>query len=383
MAKAKKTDVVEGEETVTSKDTLGALLKQTKGDHYNDVVAKNVLISTGSLLLDSQIKIRSGSIVRLCGAGAELGKTSEAFVLAQNFMDAFPKSKTIYIKAESRLSPEMQKRSGHTFVTTSEEWEYGTVFVWSVNYFETIASSLESLLKSMYEMGEQLCIIWDSLDGTILKSDAEKNVWSGDQVRVAGVPLLTKLLFKRFALPLSHYDALMIVTSQYSAAIKIDPYSKDVPRQVEGSGGSSIGHQSDYVLYYHPRYQGDFILEKPDEKPDSIKNKTLGVVSTVEIRKSATDCTGTKLKIPILRGRVGCAIWVEKEVVDMALQFNHLTRKGAWYSFSEEFVNLAKNDGIEIKVQHQGMNGVFEYIEENKPVFNWMLNQYKKLISSE
>ena len=365
---------------VSSKDALGSLLKLSKGDHYNDVVAKNLPISTGSLLLDSQIKIRSGSVIRLCGAGAELGKTSEAFVLAQNFMNVMPKSKTIYIKAESRLSPEMQKRSGHKFVSNSEDWEYGTVFVWSVNFFETIASTLESLLKTMHEGGEYLCIIWDSLDGTILKSDSQKDVWGNESVKVAGVPLLTKLLFKRFALPLSHYDALMIITSQYSAAIKIDPYSKDVPRQIEGSGGSSIGHQSDYVLYYHPRYNGDFILEKPDEKPDLVKNKVLGVFSTVEIRKSATDVTGTKLKIPILKGRIGCAIWVEKEVVDMAVQYGQLTRKGAWFSFAQSLIDEAKIDGVEIKEQHQGINGVFDYIDSNRNIFDWLYTKFKKMI---
>ena len=380
MAKSKASKEETENVEVSSKDALGSLLKLSKGDHYNDVVAKNLPISTGSLLLDSQIKIRSGSVIRLCGAGAELGKTSEAFVLAQNFMNVMPKSKTIYIKAESRLSPEMQKRSGHKFVSNSEDWEYGTVFVWSVNFFETIASTLESLLKTMHEGGEYLCIIWDSLDGTILKSDSQKDVWGNESVKVAGVPLLTKLLFKRFALPLSHYDALMIITSQYSAAIKIDPYSKDVPRQIEGSGGSSIGHQSDYVLYYHPRYNGDFILEKPDEKPDLVKNKVLGVFSTVEIRKSATDVTGTKLKIPILKGRIGCAIWVEKEVVDMAVQYGQLTRKGAWFSFAQSLIDEAKIDGVEIKEQHQGINGVFDYIDSNRNIFDWLYTKFKKMI---
>ncbi len=382
MAKAKKDNGGEVEEQASSKSFFAAVLKDTKGDHYNDVVPENTPISTGSLLLDSYVKIRSGSIIRLCG-NAELGKTSEAFVLAENFHKAFSKSKTIFIKAESRLSQEMRKRSGHKFVDKAEDWDYGTVFVWSVNYFETIASSLEGLIKAMHEAGEQLCIIWDSLDGTILKSDATKDVWGSESPKVAGIPLLTKLLFKRFALPVAHYDALMIITSQYSANIKIDPYAKDAPRQADGSGGSSIGHQSDYTFLYHPRYQGDYILEKPDEKPDPVKNKTLGILSTVEIRKSATDVSGTKLKIPIRKNRIGSAIWVEKEVLDMAMQFNHLTRKGAWYSFAEDLVVKAKEAGIIIQVQHQGMNGVFEYLEENKVVFEFLLKEYKDVIYSE
>jgi len=381
MARPKKVADETEETKVSTQDAFSAILKQTKGDHYNDVISENKIISTGSLQMDADLKIRSGSVVRLCGAGAELGKSSQAFVFAQNFMDIFPKSRTIYLKCESRLTPEMQKRSGHKFVTTAEEWEYGTVFVWSINYFETIASSLESLLKTMHEAGEQLCIIWDSLDQTILKQDAQKDVWGNESPKVAGVPLLTKLLFKRFALPINHYDALMIVISQYSAAIKIDPYAKDVPRQVEGSGGSSIGHQSDYVLYYHPRYNGDFILEKEGEKPDPVKNKVLGVTAVIEVKKSSVDITGKKYRVPIARGRIGCAIWTEKEIVDMLLQYTVLTRKGAWFSFDEKIINEAKEDGVEIKIQHQGINGVFAYLGENKAVYDWFLKKIKSFLS--
>jgi hypothetical protein len=231
----------------------------------------------------------------------------------------------------------------------------------------------------MHENGEHLAIIIDSLDGLILKKDLEVKGVDGNQM-VAGVPKLTKLLFRHLALPIAHYDILLLITGQYSADIKLDPYSPSIPRMGETGGGSSVPHQCDYVLQYLPRYQGDYILEKPDEKPDIIKNKILGVYATVEVKKSATDVTGTKIRIPIRKGRVGSAIWVEKEVVDMALQFNHLTRKGAWCSFSPEFIEMAKKDGIEIKPQHQGLNGVFEYVENNKDVFAWMYNQYKKLI---
>lgn len=379
MAKAKKEESNEAE--FNSKDFLGDILKDSKGDHYNDIISSNWPISFGSLQVDSHIVVRSGQVIRLAAAGPEMGKSSQAVVFAENYMTTVPKSKTILIKAEGRCSPEFQKRTGAKYVVSADKWEYGTIFIWSVNYFETIASGLESLLKNMHEAGEHLCIIWDSLDGTILKADAQKNVWGGSESpKVAGVPLLMKLLFKRFALPVSHYDALMIVITQYSAAIKLDPYSKDTPRQVEGSGGSSIGHQSDHVFFYHPRYNGDYILEKPDEKPDLVKNKVLGMYVTIEVKKGSSDITGTKFKVPVARKRIGCAIWAEKEVVDMALAYGHVIKKGAWLSFDENYVAQAKADGVEIKVQHQGLNNLFIYVEENKDVFNWMLNLYRKTL---
>lgn len=378
MARSKKIEETE-ENGNSSNDLLASLLAENKDSHFNDVVPLNKFITTGSLNLDSVIKVRSGGVVRLVAKTPESGKTSEAFVLADNYMKEMPKSKTLYVKAEGRLSKEIQDRTGLKFVHNASDWDYGTVFVLCSNVFEVVANFILQLSKQMYENGEYIAIIIDSLDGLILKKDLEVKGIDGNTM-VAGVPKLTKLLFRHLALPIAHYDILLLITGQYSADIKLDPYAPAIPRMGDSGGGSSVPHQCDYVLQYLPRYQGDYILEKPDEKPDLIKNKILGVYATIEIKKSATDVTGTKVKVPIKKGRVGSAIWVEKEVVDMALQFNHLTRKGAWYSFSQEFVDLAKKDGVEIKVQHQGLNGVFEYVEENKDIFNWMLAQYRKLI---
>ena len=379
MASKKKED---SSNEADSKDMLSSFLKNNEENHFNYLQPEEVTISSGSLGLDTLIKVRSGSFVRVCGKGSELGKTSQCFVFSQNYMDKIEKSKTIFIKAEARLTPEMQKRTGMKFVTDPSDWEYGTVFVFSCNVFETIASLIESILPKMHEAGEKLCIILDSLDGVILKSDKEKNLWNGDEnVKVAGVPLLTKILFKRLALKIVHFDALFLITSQYTADIKLDPYSKTPPRQSDGAGGSAINHQSDITLSYQPRYGGDYILEKPNEKPDPVKNKVLGVYATIEIKKSSTDVTGSKVKIPIKKGRSGCAIWVEKEVVDMIISFELVTKKGAWYSFSESIVLMAKDDGVEIQTQHQGMSSLYDYIENNKSVFEWLLKKVKEIIS--
>lgn len=381
MAKEK-----EDSKELSSNQILGGILKNNKADHFNYIEPKHKVISTGSLLLDSLVKVRSGTVVRLVGSGAELGKTSECFVLAQNYMDVMPKSKCIFIKAESRLSEEMKARSGHRFTTNPEEWDYGMVFEFRCNLFETVAKTLETLIPAMYERGEYLVVIIDALDGLILKSDYEKDIFgnSAENVRVAGVPLLTKLLFRRLGNKIVHYDVLCLITGQYSANIKLDPYSKEPPRQVESSGGSAIGHQADYVWSYSPRYQGDLILENPKEKPDRLKNKTLGVYASLEIKKSGTDVTGTKLRIPIARNRVGNQIWREKEVIDVAVSFEVLSRpdgKGAWYKFSQELIDEAAKAGLELQEAHQGLNGAYKYMEDNKEIFEWMYKKFQEVIS--
>lgn len=364
-----------------SKNLLGSLLNGYKEEHFAFVQGVAEPISSGSLLLDSLIKLRSGSVVRLVGKGAELGKTSQAFVLAGKFMNKMEKSKTIYIKSEGRLSPEMIKRSGHKFVFDADSWDYGTVFVLPCNIFETVAQMIETLVHKMHEQGEYLCVIIDSLDGLMLRHDYEKNVWGGKETpKVAGVPLLTKLLFKRLALPINHYDALLLVTGQYSANINLDPYSPNIPRQAESSGGNSIAHQSDYVFSYSPRFGGDYILENPKEKPDPVKNKIIGVYATIEIKKSGTDVSGTKIKIPIKKGKIGNQIWISKEVGDMVLQYELAKAAGAWISFDESIIENAKNDGIELQPKIQGINNFYDYLEQNENVCNWFYNKFQAIL---
>ncbi len=367
----------------SSSDILKGILSSNKGSHYNFDNPFNAQISTGSMILDSCIKIRAGSTVRLCGEGAELGKTSQCFVLAGEYMKTIPKSKTIFVAAESRLSPEMMARSGHTFIENEdgEGWDYGTVFVLRSNVFEFIADTIEHLMKSMKEMGEHLCIIIDSLDGLILEADLFDKKSVRENTVVAGVPKLTKLLFRRIGLLNWASDGLILVTSQYSTNIKIDPYTKEIPRQGSASGGSNAGHQSDYTFMYLSRYGKDYILENPTAPMDRFKNKVLGLYATIEIKKSATDETGTKLRIPIKKGRIGNQIWIEKEITDLIISYELVNKAGSWLSFDQSIIDEAAKDGVEIVEKVQGATKLYSYLEENPSVLNWFKEKLAPMLS--
>ncbi len=369
--------------TQNSSDALRLIMsdKEMKGDIYNDIVPQGKLISTGSLILDSVVKIRSGQVVRLVAKSPEAGKTSEAFVLAENYMKTMENAKTVFFKAEGRLSEEMKRRVGLKFVDKIEDWDYGTVFVMSCNVFETVARTLLNVIKSAFESGENICGIIDSLDGLILKADLDKG-FDGNP-KVAGVPLLTKLLFRQLALPVAHYDALLLVTGQYAAEIKLDPYAPNIPRQASSSGGSSIGHQSDHVLEFQPRYNGDLILEKEKEKPDPNTNKILGVYAKVTIRKSANDNSGITVSYPVKKGVVGPAQWKSKEVADMMLAYEMISRSGAWFTFCDSVREEVLAEGLDLQEKIQGINGVYTYIEENKPILDFFHKKIKELISCE
>lgn len=360
-----------------SSDILGELLTSGKAYHYNFDDPMNTPISTGSMILDSIIKIRAGSTVRLCGEGAELGKTSQCFVLAENYMKVVPNSKTLLVTAESRLSPEMQARSGQKFVDTFEQWVPGTIFILRSNIFDYVADTVEKLMKTMKILGEHLCVIIDSLDGLLLKADSEEESIS-DNTKVAGVPKLTKLFFRRVGLLNWASDGLILVTSQYSQGISLDKYVKDAVRQGSASGGSAASHQSDYTFMYMRRNKSDYILENDKLAYHPVTNKIIALNATIEIQKSATDVSGAKVKIPIKKGRIGSQIWIEKEVADLIVAYQLIFKKGSWLTFDENVKKQAIDEGIELKDSVQGVNQLCDYLSENKQVFEWFRSKVQE-----
>lgn len=378
MAKDKKTENFDKGEV--SKNTLNSMMNGYKDDVYNHISEKPVKISSGSLILNAMLGggVSNCGTIRLAGSHSS-GKSSQAFLLMSNFFSTIPNSKGIYVKAEARLSENLQTRTGLKFVFKADEWVAGTVFVLETNQFEVMADMIESLLKVMYQSGEKLCCIIDSLDGLILSADLkDKKITDG--IKVAGVPSLLKLFNRRIGLPVNKYGALLILISQASSDIRINPYSKEPPRAVNGAGGASAAHCADVILEYNPRYSGDLILENPKERP-SMENKVIAHECSITIKKSTNETDSMVCRIPIKRGRVGNSVWVERELVDMCLAFQVLKKEGAWFSFESSLIEEAKKDGVVIKEQLHGLNGAYSYIEEDKSVFNWMYNKFSKVLT--
>jgi len=379
MAKTKETEAVSTSEL--SKNLLGSMLVGYKETHYNGKGLAPTRISTGSLILDSYIKLMTGTTIRM-GGPAEVGKTSEAMLIADNYMKTISKSKAIYINAEAKFGPEIQARTGMKFTEDPAQWDYGTVFIFQTNVFDTVCDTLEALLRQMYDNGEYLCIIIDSVDMLRLASTLKKS--ATDNKKPAGVNFLTKEMFRRISHEVHAYNALMIMITQYSAVFNLDPYTKEAPQLMEGNNTHALNHQAAYALYYRPRNRKDYILTLADEKapPDREKNPIRGVNVKIDLRKTSTDETGVLVEIPIKRGRVGNCVWTEKEAVDMALIFGLITKKGAgWFSFEETLVAQAKKEGVEIVPKIQGIDVLYDYFENNKPVCDWFLAKIKRVIS--
>lgn len=339
--------------------------QSNKEFHYNLAEEEaDVCVSSGSIILDSVIGGGfSKGLFRLTGV-AEGGKTSSALTVMNNLFSTVPNSKGVFIKAEGRLSPQMQLRSGVKFVTKPEEWELGTCLVFECNVFETVFDFIRGLLKNNPKK-IRFGFIVDSADGLIPKGDLEKS--SEDAMKVAGGALLTSDFFKRVSLGMSKFGHLGIFLSQVRAKVEINQYAaKDQNNRTTSSGGNAHQHYPDWILEYQRPYKADFII-KDEDKPMSLENPPIGHYAKVLICKSPNETTGMIIKYPIKHGREnGKSVWVEREIIDMLLMWQFIERKKSWLYFDEEITQYCSDNGFTIKSPIQGVNTLYDMLENDE-----------------
>jgi RecA/RadA recombinase len=362
-------------------DRLKAFLKSNKDDHYNFEEEVHYKVSSGSLNLDF---VMGGGFCpglhRFVGMN-EGGKTSEALEVMKNFLKTVKNSRGLLIKAEGRLSKEIQERSGVEFVGDPDLWKNGNCFVFESNIFETVSELMLDLVRNNPENNKYLFIL-DSVDGLMPKNDAGKTL--SDATKVAGGAVISSVLMKKMSIALSKRGHMAIFISQVRSDIKLDPYSanKDI-RQTTATGGNALLHYANWIIEFEPRYNKDLILEKPNERYDAVKNKIIGHTSKVSIKKSTNETTNNKVEYPIKHGRKnGTSIWREYEIIDQLLAWQFIIAKGAWITCSDQIVEELKENGLELQKQHQGMDNFRKYLEENVKITDFLFEKYKKLITA-
>jgi hypothetical protein len=188
----------------------------------------------------------------------------------------------------------------------------------------------------------------------------------------------------------------MIMITQYADTFTMSAYEKESPSLMDGNKTHALNHQASYALYYRPRTKSSLILEHDKDNPDVVKNKILGHIAKVEIKKSASDNTGYTLEIPIKKGRVGNAVWTEREIFDTLVTMESISKSGSWYEMlflPISWINDENNDRkkkneliekeneklkeeekkpllpmIELQTKFQGTEAFSEYFEENQEI---------------
>ena len=353
-------------EGTSPQSQIESYLNSHKSDHYNFEEEHTYSVSSGSLLLDIEMGggIRPG-VVRATGV-SEGGKTSCALAFARNFQKE-DKHMVVYVKAEGRLSNDLIKRVGVS--TDEDKW-----FVYKSNVYESVVDFMRHMVQNNPEDYRYMFII-DSMDALIPRGDLEKG--SDEAVKVAGGSLISSAFLKRMALGLATRGHICFMVSQVRSKVSINPYVRDDPRITNASGGNALLHYSDWILEFQERYNKDVISTQPNGKGD-----VLGHWCKVVFRKSPNEKTGSLVRYPIRYGRTdGKSIWSEYEVVDMLLQFEMAQAKGAWVTISDEVVEeIQEKTGLELKKQHQGMDNLRKYFEENEDIGKFLFKKFRETL---
>ena len=376
MAKASKEKEVESGDN--SQDVLSTILKQNKEEHYNYHDTVTWKASTGSLLLDEATGgIRPGCW-RFCGK-MNSGKTPQTLESLRNIFEEVPNSKAIWFPSEGRgLSEENKARCGLKFVYTVEEWEIGTVFVFETNIFELIINTIKALVKNNPQKFIYGFVI-DSVDGLQLRDDAAKEIDGNN--RVAGVPMLSKKMFQSLSMGMFKFGHWLGLVSQVTAEIKLDPYAKTPDRGGNFSGGNSMLHAPDVMLNYETCFNGDFILDNPSGKFNDGKSKAIGQNVRVTMAKSIKEATKKKLiTYPIKYGRKPSGIWVEREVGDIILSFDLVSKAGAgWMTVTPAFLEEMRKISPDVPEKVQGFENFYKIFEDRPELTSYLFKKFKAM----
>lgn len=375
MAKVTKEAQQSEEEKSNPQDQLNKILKDTKEDHYNYEKDHNYKVPCSSLLLTGKL---GGGLTpgahRMVGLSTG-GKTSCALDFLYHFLKSANDKvlrRGVYIKAEGRLSEEIQNRSGVKFVKKPEEWANGTCFIFESNIYESVFKLKRNLITDNPHEVEYF-FITDSADNLIKREDAKKP--EEESITVGGGSLITSVFLKKVGLAMEKRGHISIYISQVRDQIKINPYEVTIPKQGKASGARALEHQAGIVLEFLPRFGGDVIYEGGDKK-----GKILGHYAKVRIIKSDNEKNGLEVEYPIRYNQTGAkSVWVSYELVDCLLMWGVLKKKGAWLVFDDDFrqemaTSLKRHD---IPEQLNGQDKARKWVEENVDVQKYLFDKFK------
>ena len=368
------------QEDLSPEQILSSYLKDREADHYNFEPDIDYRVSTGSLLLDIETGGGLGpGLHRFCGVN-EGGKTSEALEIMKNFLSSVPDSRGVLFKTEGRLTPEMKVRSGLKFCSSSEDWQDGTCFVFESNIYETAFDLMKTLIQSSKQTGTKYLFVLDSVDGLQTKGDSEKAL--DEAQKVASGATISSVFMKKVATALNKRGHMAIFVSQVRADIQLDPYSRAPMRTTSATGGNALLHYANWILEFERPYKKDLILEHEKDVPDVRNNKILGHWAKVSVKKSPNEKTGYILRYPVKRGREGGkSIWIEKELVDLLIQWDYCKKSGAWISVNETLREELAQKDLEMPEKIHGMMKLFDFLEENPKIVEYLFSKFKNVLS--
>lgn len=300
-------------------------------------------ITTGSLIFD--IFLGGGfcpGISRFMG-DPEHGKTAQALVWAKNWLEHFgSRGKVYYFDVEGRVTYRKLKLAG---IDGIPDVDKRFIFV-RRNLFDDIASFIRDKIKENEtkdkDEQEHFFFVFDSLDMLITAEDLKKGF--SDAAKVGAAQVMSTLMMKHFGVFFLDKGHHLHILSQVRA--NINTSNPNSPK-TKMSGANALRHGSDLTAEILKNYGGAtgmFIFENPTGATVQEKGNIIGHYFTPRFGKTPNEKTGQTIRVPIKRGS---GIWREREVTDLALAFGQIRKKGAWYQLEDKKEGWSNQDWID------------------------------------
>jgi hypothetical protein len=115
-------------------------------------------------------------------------------------------------------------------------------------------------------------------------------------------------------------------------------------------------------------------------KDGKTKEEKIGHTCIIEIKKSPSEKTSSRVEYPILYKRTnGNSIWIEKEIIDQSLFWGYIIRSGAWFKWELNLLEELRKINPDTPPQIQGEKTLVEFLEGNKEITDFL---YKKIVDS-
>lgn len=372
---------------------------------YNYVSDVDYKVSTGSLKFNFMVGGGLGPGIIRFGGKSESGKSTEASVIAKNFLKQFPNGRVAIIPSEGRHKK--LKNYGFDYTEDFLEWSNQRPLVLSTNIYDNAVSFIQDCVdQNGHDTTNpdyiNFLFIVDSIDSLVPSGDLDKD--PSESFKVAGSQVILAKFLAKYSLPFNKLGHMAILISQVRSNISTGQgkgKEQAAHNRFSGTGGNAGVHHASWMFDFLPRRSGDFITEDDlkksndvdsdgkDDKytaPSAFKNKIVAEIVRIEICKSDNESTRYIIDYPVKRQAFGGGIWKEREVYDLAFSFGIIQSKGAWYSFSKNFQDFFEekksDDEIVIKdKQFQGKKAVLALLD-NQKFFDILYEYLNSVITS-
>lgn len=305
-------------------------------------------VSTGSLIFDIFLDGGFRAGISRFSAPSEQGKSSQGLTFSKNWLDFHKeKARVIFFDAEGRLTWRKIKNIG----VHKSKWfrsvnlpdgtpdPNNTFRVYKWNEYEDIAQRMYDLILNNGKDGKpeyRYFFMIDSLDMLITRDGNQKSF--GETEKIAGAQGISTILTKKLAPYLEDRGHHLYICSQIRA--NLDMANPNSPK-TRVSGGFAIIHSSSMTGEVQKNWSDTYIYENPNGKSLKEKGDVIGHYHTIKFTKTFNEKTHRTIQIPIKYGR---GVWVEREIADLAIQYEIVKKSGAWFDMEEGFANeLDKN----------------------------------------